>query len=281
MNVSTGVEELKAVRSRLPSDVGFVPTMGFLHEGHLSLVRRCLEENAAAVVSLFVNPAQFGPGEDYASYPRDAARDLALLEAEGVDLVFVPTEEALYGPNHRTWVDQPGLTDRLEGAARPGHFRGVLTVVLKLLHLAEPRRLYLGQKDAQQAVVLRRMVHDLNLPVEVIVGPTVREADGLAMSSRNSYLAPAERAAAPALFRALSAGRAVWERGERDAEGVRQAVRKVLAEEPLIAVDYVSVADAGSLDELSRIDRPALASLAVSIGTTRLIDNVLLGEETL
>ena len=258
--------------------LGLVPTMGALHEGHLALVRRAREENATVAASIFVNPTQFGAGEDLASYPRDMERDLALLEAEGVDLVYAPTPEEVYPPGFDTWVEPGALAERLEGAARPGHFRGVATVVTKLLNVVAPDRAYFGQKDGQQLAVIRQLARDLNLGVEIVGVPTVRDADGLALSSRNAYLTPEQRAAAPVIYRALSGARDLWLNGERNAETLRLAVRSILEAEPLIEdVDYVSVADPYSLVESERLDGPAMVSTAVRMGNTRLIDNVVVG----
>jgi pantoate--beta-alanine ligase len=273
MKVLTTVAEMRAARAAV-GDLGLVPTMGFLHVGHLSLVARAQSECPAVAASIFVNPTQFAPNEDLARYPRDLPRDLGLLEAAGVDLVFAPEPAEMYPPGFNATIEIGGVTDVLEGAVRPGHFAGVATVVAKLFNIVQPTRAYFGQKDAQQSVVIRKLVRDLNMPVEMVVAPTVREADGLALSSRNSYLTPAERAAAPAIYRALSAARARFEAGERDAEVLRQAMRVGLAG---FAIDYVSVADADTLSELDRIERPALASLAARLGSTRLIDNILLG----
>jgi pantoate--beta-alanine ligase len=276
MQVVTTVQELRAARRQMSGPVGLVPTMGYLHEGHLSLVRRARAENAQVVVTIFVNPTQFGPHEDFARYPRDVPRDLAMLEREGTDLVFVPPVEEMYPSGFRTYVNVEEITSRLEGAARPGHFRGVATVVCKLFNLVQPQRAYFGQKDAQQLVVIRRMARDLDFDLEIIPCPTVREPDGLAMSSRNVYLSPAERQAATVLYRALMAAQARYQAGERDAEALRQTMREVLAAEPRARVDYVSVAEPETLTELTRVSGTALASLAVYIGATRLIDNVLL-----
>ncbi|SNB74053.1 pantoate--beta-alanine ligase [Thermoflexus hugenholtzii] len=276
MRVVHTIAEARAVRRALPGTWGFVPTMGYLHEGHLSLVRRARAENDRVAVSIFVNPTQFGPHEDYARYPRDLERDLRLLEPLGVDLVFVPSVEEMYPPGFQTWVIVEEVSRPLEGASRPGHFRGVATVVAKLFNILQPDRAYFGQKDAQQTVVIRRMVQDLNIPVEIVICPTVREPDGLAMSSRNTYLNPEERRAATVLFRALQAAKARYEAGERDAEGLREAMREVIRAEPLARIDYVSVADPETLQELERVEGPALLSLAVYIGTTRLIDNIML-----
>ena len=276
MRLIETVAEFREARAGL-GELGLVPTMGYLHEGHLSLVARARAECAAVAASIFVNPMQFGPNEDLARYPRDLPRDLGLLEAAGVDLVFAPQPSEVYPPGFDTVIEVRGVTDMLEGAVRPGHFAGVATVVAKLFNIVQPTRAYFGQKDAQQSVVIRKLVRDLNLPVEVVVAPTVREPDGLALSSRNSYLTPDERAAAPAIYRALRAAHARFEAGERDAEALRDAMRAVIAAEPLMRIDYVSVADAGSLRELTRVEGRALASMAVRLGATRLIDNLPLG----
>jgi len=252
-----------------------VPTMGALHEGHLSLVQRARADDDTVVVSIFVNPAQFGPSEDYARYPRDPDRDLALLRDVGTDLVFMPPVEEIYPQGFDTYVEVGKLAQVLEGASRPGHFRGVATVVAKLFNIVQPHRAYFGQKDAQQLAVIRRLTRDLGLPVEVVGLPTVREPDGLAMSSRNAFLSPEERKAALVLYRSLEAAQELWRSGVRDASLIRQRMGEVLAGEPLARVDYVSVADAETLEELETVDRPALVSLAVRIGKTRLIDNIL------
>lgn len=277
MRVLHTIAEARAAREGL-GVVGLVPTMGFLHDGHLSLVERARAECAAVVATIFVNPTQFGPNEDLGRYPRDLPRDLALLEAAGVDLVFAPEPPEIYPEGFATSIQVGGVTDVLEGASRPGHFAGVATVVAKLFNIVRPTRAYFGQKDAQQCVVIRKLVRDLDLPVEVIVTPTVREPDGLALSSRNSYLTPAERAAAPAIFRALSAARVMFEGGERDAETLRQRMTAIIAAEPSMRVDYVSVADPLTLKELVTVDEAALASMAVRLGSTRLIDNLVLDE---
>lgn len=277
MQIAKKIAEMKALRKRSQSPVGFVPTMGYLHDGHLELVRRARAENPTVVVSIFVNPTQFGPAEDLDRYPRDIPRDLALLEKEGADIVFMPSSEEMYPPGFSSWVVVEKVTERLEGRSRPGHFRGVATVVNKLFNIVEPARAYFGQKDAQQVVVIKKMVSDLNMNVEIIVVPTVRESDGLAMSSRNIYLNPQERQAATVLFRALSLAESLWREGERDAEAIREAMVSLIKEEPLAEIDYVSIAHPETLEELVRIDGPALASLAVRIGKTRLIDNIVLG----
>jgi pantoate--beta-alanine ligase len=258
--------------------VGFVPTMGALHEGHLSLVRAARVENDHVFVSIFVNPAQFGPDEDYKAYPRDTERDLRLLESEGVDYVFLPEVWEVYPPDFETAVEVGSVAAPLEGAARPGHFRGVATVVLKLFNIVQPERAYFGKKDAQQLAVIQKMVRDLNVHVEICAQPTVREDDGLAMSSRNAYLSAEERRAAAVLHEALTLAQEMWIRGTRDAGHFRRRLREAIESEDLAAIDYVSVADPQTLAELERIQGPALVSLAVRIGRTRLIDNVTLGE---
>jgi pantoate--beta-alanine ligase len=272
MQVLKTVAAFRAARATL-GELGLVPTMGFLHAGHLSLVERARTENPAVAASIFVNPTQFGPNEDLARYPRDLPRDLDLLDAAGVDLVFAPDPGEIYPPGFDLSIQVGGVTDVLEGAVRPGHFAGVATVVAKLFNIVQPTRAYFGQKDAQQSVVIRKLVRDLDMPVEIIVAPTVREADGLALSSRNSYLTPEERAVAPALFQALSAAKARFDAGERDAEVLRSAMRAALAT-PELRIDYVSVADAESLRELQSVEGSALASLAIRLGATRLIDNL-------
>jgi pantoate--beta-alanine ligase len=276
MQTATTLPELHADRAKLPGPVGLVPTMGYLHEGHLSLARRAKADNAAAVATIFVNPAQFGPGEDLASYPRDLENDLAGLESAGIDLVWTPTAEVMYPQGYQTTITVAEVTKQLEGEHRPGHFEGVATVVAKLFNAVRPDRAYFGQKDAQQVVVIRRMVKDLNMPVEIVVCPTVREDDGLAMSSRNSYLSAAQRAAAPVLYRALSVARSAFEDGQRDGEALRKLMREEVEEEPLAEVQYVSCADPETLEELRRIGDDMLLSMAVFVGKTRLIDNFLL-----
>jgi pantoate--beta-alanine ligase len=261
------------------AEVGLVPTMGYLHEGHLSLVRRAAEENPCVAASVFVNPTQFGPDEDLAAYPRDLPRDVALLAEAGCQLVFAPEPGEVYLPGHQAWVEPGHVAQPLEGAHRPGHFRGVATVVLKLFGIVEPTRAYFGRKDAQQLAVINTMVRDLNVPVRIVACPTVREPDGLAMSSRNTYLDTAEREAATVLHRALGAARDAWEAGERDAGRLRRIMRDVLASEPLARPDYVSVADPDTLAELEVVTGEVLLSMAVRIGKTRLIDNVVVGRD--
>ncbi|MDE3095333.1 MAG: pantoate--beta-alanine ligase [Chloroflexota bacterium] len=279
MRVFRTVAEVRSWRRQLAGDLGLVPTMGYLHEGHLSLVRAARAADAHVAVSIFVNPTQFAPGEDLARYPRDEARDLALLEAERADAVFAPSVAEMYPPGYSTWVEVEGLTARLEGASRPAHFRGVTTVVAKLLEIVRPRRAYFGQKDAQQLAVVRRMVRDLDIDVEIVGLPIVREADGLALSSRNVYLQGDDRQAALVLSHALALARRMSDDGVRDANAIRAEMEALIRAEPRASVDYVSIADPDTLDELETIDRPALASLAVRIGGTRLIDNSILGAE--
>ncbi|MBI2164852.1 MAG: pantoate--beta-alanine ligase [Chloroflexi bacterium] len=277
MQVLDSIQTLREALGRARRPLGLVPTMGYLHEGHLSLVRRARAESATAAVSIFVNPTQFGPQEDLTTYPRDLSRDLALLEKEGVDIVFAPSLEEIYPRGFDTWVHVDLLARRLEGEARPGHFRGVCTVVLKLFYLFRPERAYFGQKDAQQALVVQRMARDLNTGTEVVVCPTLREPDGLAMSSRNVYLDHHQRRAATVLYRSLCLAQEMLRRGERDADKIRTAMMALLQSEPLVSkVEYVSIADKETLKELEHIGGPALVSLAVRIGRTRLIDNVTL-----
>ncbi|HEX2350997.1 MAG TPA: pantoate--beta-alanine ligase [Ktedonobacterales bacterium] len=283
MRLLTTLDELRDARvewRRAGAAIGLLPTMGYLHEGHLSHARAARAENDIVVASVFVNPAQFGPNEDLARYPRDLPRDTALLEGAGVDAIFAPTAEAMYPDGFNTWVEPSGpLTEQLEAAHRPGHFRGVATVVTKLFTLVAPTRAYFGQKDAQQVAVVRRLIADLNLPVELRVGPIIREPDGLAMSSRNVYLTGANRAAATALSRALSAGRTAWESAGLGAGAVdeaRAAMRAVIAAEPLATLDYAEVCDPDTCLPLVTIQAPALLAIAARIGATRLIDNYLL-----
>ena len=277
MQVINTIAEMRKLRRQLSEPVGFVPTMGYFHEGHLSLVRQARKENPTVVVSIFVNPTQFGPGEDFQDYPRDLNHDLELLEREKVDIVFVPSEEEMYPRDFNSWVDVEKVTERLEGASRPGHFRGVATICAKLFNIIQPTRAYFGQKDAQQAIVIKKMVADLNMNLEIVVVPTVRESNGLAMSSRNTYLNPEERQAATVLFKALSLARELWHGGEKDADKIRHQMTSLIQKEPLAKIDYVSIADAETMEELKEIDRPAIVFLAIRIGKTRLIDNVILG----
>ena len=279
MELFTTVRQMVQAREAAPRPLGLVPTMGYLHAGHLALVKRAREESAAVVVSIFVNPTQFGPTEDLATYPRDMERDLALLEQEQADIVFAPSVEEMYPAGYSTYVDVEGITSRLEGEQRPEHFRGVATVVTKLFTIVRPDRSYFGQKDGQQLVVVRRLAQDLNLCTEVVAVPTVREPDGLALSSRNAYLSERERKAASVLSHALRRVEELWRGGERDGEALRGKMRGTVQAEPLAELDYVSVADVVTLEEMSTVDRDAMASLAVRIGRARLIDNIQLGGE--
>ncbi len=278
MKVLTTIEEFRQAKAALPGRRwGLVPTMGFLHAGHLSLVKRAKAENDHVAVSIFVNPTQFGPNEDLAAYPRDLDRDLSLLAPLGVDLVFNPSPDVMYPPNYQTYVTVEEVTKYLEGASRPGHFRGVATVVAKLFNIVGAERAYFGQKDAQQTIVIKRMVADLNMPIEIIICPTQREADGLALSSRNTYLDAEHRRAAPVLYRALNAAKDAFDRSERDGERLRTIMRETIAAEPLAKLDYVSAADAVTLRETATVDEAhgLLLSMAVRVGKPRLIDNFL------
>jgi len=276
MIVST-LEELRSARPLLDGKLGLVPTMGYLHEGHLSLVRRAKEECDRVAVSIFVNPTQFGPTEDLSKYPRDLERDLHMLEEAGADLVWTPTPEVMYPAGYQTWVEVEEVTKPLEGARRPGHFRGVTTVVTKLFNAVQPAKAYFGQKDAQQAAVIRQMTADLDFPIEIVVCPIVREPDGLAMSSRNVYLDAGQRKGATILYRSLMAAREEYEKGERRAEKLRQKVKEAVESEPLAQLQYVSCADYVTLQELDKVTGKALLSMAVFFGKTRLIDNFVLG----
>ena len=268
--------ELREALAEAPRPVGLVTTMGWLHEGHRALMRRARDENATTVATIFVNPRQFNEASDYTRYPRDEAHDIAICESEGVDIVFAPGVEEIYPPGFDTSVSVGAVSQPLEGAARPGHFDGVATVVAILFDLVGADRAYFGQKDAQQVMVIRQMARDLAIGTEVVTCPTVREPDGLALSSRNVHLSPKQRAAATVLRRALLAARDAWASGERSGDALRDTMRDVLATEPLADADYVSVADMGTLEELETVDRPALASMAVRFGETRLIDNEIL-----
>jgi len=277
MQIITTTAEFRAVRASVQGALGLVPTMGYLHEGHLSIVEHALSDNAQVAVSIFVNPTQFGPQEDFTRYPRDTDRDLALLRRAGVQWVFMPAVEEMYPEGFQTYVEVMGVSQGLEGERRPGHFRGVATVVTKLFNITQPDRAYFGQKDAQQVAVIRRMVADLAMPLEIVVVPTMRAEDGLALSSRNTYLSDEQRIAAPVVYRALMAAQARYSTGDRDPNHLREAMLTTLSVEPLAEVDYVSAADANSLEELTAPStRPILLSLAVRFGRTRLIDNLVL-----
>ena len=276
MQTVLSLADLRSARLSFSGTVGLVPTMGYLHEGHLALIRRAREECDRVFVSIFVNPTQFGPKEDLSRYPRDLERDFRLIEPF-TDVVWTPSAETMYPKGYQTWVEVEAVTRPLEGAMRPGHFRGVTTVVAKLFNAVQPHKAYFGQKDAQQVAVIRQMVRDLNFPLEVVVCPTTREPDGLAMSSRNVYLDADQRRAATVLFRSLSAAKEIYEAGERNAEVIRGKMKEVLAGEPLAEAQYVSCADYDTLEELDELKGKALLSMAVFIGKTRLIDNFVLG----
>ena len=278
MEVHATIQAFRQARRRLKGDLGLVPTMGYLHEGHLSLVRAAKSANDHVAATIFVNPTQFGPNEDLSSYPRDMDRDLALLQAEGVGLVFTPTPEEVYPPGFDSSIDPGRVAEPLEGAHRPGHFRGVATVVAKLFNIVQPTRAYFGQKDAQQVAVIKRMARDLDFPVEIVTVPTVREPDGLAMSSRNIYLTDDERRAALCLSRGLADAASAWSNGQRDAKALKAAVRDAVDREPLLQLEYVSLANAETMVELTgTVTGPALLSLAARASKARLIDNVVLG----
>jgi pantoate--beta-alanine ligase len=276
MRTVIDLPDLRSTRLSFGGTVGLVPTMGYLHEGHLALIRRAREDCDHVVVTIFVNPTQFGSKEDLSRYPRDLERDSGLIEAY-TDLLWTPATEMMYPQGYQTWVEVEVMSRPLEGAMRPGHFRGVTTVVAKLFNAVQPHKAYFGQKDAQQAAVLRQMVRDLNFPIEMVICPTAREPDGLAMSSRNVYLDPEQRKAATVLFRALSTAKELYEAGERNAEKIRGKMKEVLASEALAEPQYVSCADYDTLEELDEIRGKALLSMAVYFGKTRLIDNFVVG----
>jgi len=277
VQIARTIADMKKLRRECTGSVGLVPTMGFLHEGHLALVKQARSENPVAVATIFVNPTQFGPGEDFKSYPRDLDRDLALLEKVRTDIVFIPSDKEIYPGGYNTWVEVRGITAKLEGKSRPTHFQGVTTVCNRLFNIIEPDRAYFGQKDAQQAIVIQRMVADLNMNLDIVVCPTVRESDGLAMSSRNTYLTREERPSAVALYRSLCLARDLYEKGERDAAAIKQAMNSLITAEPAAKLDYISIVDIASLDEVDIIRGRVLISLAVRLGKPRLIDNILLG----
>ena len=278
MKIYHTIAEYRAFRRSVTVSLGIVPTMGYLHEGHMSLVRRARTENGVCAAWIFVNPMQFAPKEDFTRYPRDEARDIAMLEQEGVDALFLPDVSEVYPPGFSTHVEVGRVTERLEGEMRPGHFRGVATVVNKFFNIMQPTRAYFGQKDAQQVVVIKKIVRDLNMDIEIVVCPTVREPDGLAMSSRNVYLNPLERDSALILYRSLMLGKQRLQEGQRDAKAIKAEMLRLLKSETLAQVDYVSIADTETMEELTMIRDKALVSLAVHIGPTRLIDNMILGE---
>lgn len=274
------VKTKKELRDLLKSErqkgktIGLVPTMGYLHEGHLSLMRKANEENDLVVISVFVNPTQFGEGEDYGTYPRDLEKDTKLAQSVGVDLLFAPDTHEMYEENNITFVDMAGLTNTLCGASRPGHFRGVMTVVTKLFNIVNPDRAYFGQKDAQQVAVLKKMVKDLDFDLEIVEMPIVREVDGLAMSSRNTYLSSEGRKAALKISQALFDAREQIKDGEKDAKGIQEQIIEKLSSHPLVRIDYVEVVNASTLESIEEVRGNVLAAVAVKIGSTRLIDNI-------
>lgn len=279
MRVIKSKDELRKaleVERQKGKTIGFVPTMGYLHRGHLSLMEKAREENDVVVASIFVNPIQFGQGEDYDAYPRDLPRDTELARSAGVDFLFAPEAEEMYPGNNLTFVDMNGLTDVLCGASRPGHFRGVMTVVTKLFNIVKPHRAYFGQKDAQQVLVVKKMVEDLDMDVEIVEMPIVREEDGLAMSSRNSYLSPEERKSATVLSRSLFDARERIFQGERSGKSIREMIINRISSQICTKIDYVEVVNGETLEPLENIEGNVLIAVAVKIGRTRLIDNVKL-----
>lgn len=282
MKIIGTIEEMRSRNRQArcgPVRLGLVPTMGALHQGHLLLIRAARSKSEVVAASIFVNPTQFGPSEDFAKYPRNLEADCALLEREGVDLVFVPTVEEMYPPGAITWVTVEGMSERLCGRSRPGHFRGVTTVVAKLFHIVEPDFAFFGQKDAAQVAIIRRMVRDLNLPVGIEVCPIVRENDGLALSSRNAYLDPQERKSALVLYRSLLAAQELFDRGERNSTELIAAGKREVAREPAVQLDYFEVVDPDTLELIPVIARRTLVAVAACVGNTRLIDNILLTPE--
>ncbi len=275
MNILTSIDAMRATRQK-SRRLGFVPTMGALHEGHLALVRAAKAQSDVVAASIFVNPLQFGPREDLSKYPRTFERDCELLEKEGVELLFAPTIEEMYPEKAITYVNVESLSERLDGKSRPGHFRGVTTVVSKLFHIVEPDLVFLGQKDAAQVAIIRRMVLDLNLPVEIVVCPIVREPDGLAMSSRNAYLDAQQRKSALVVYRSLLYVQNLSQQGERNAGTLIKAGIRAFGEEPSVRLDYFEMVNPETLDPIEEITRGTLAAVAAYVGTTRLIDNILL-----
>ena len=279
MDVISTVSAMMKARDSAERPLGLVPTMGYLHQGHMTLVEQARNDNKSVVASVFVNPTQFGPGEDLDGYPRDFERDVAMLAGQGVDIVFAPGPDQMYPNVYSTYVDVGEMGERLEGKHRPGHFRGVVTVVTKLLTIVRPDRAYFGQKDGQQTLVIKRLNRDLNLGAEIVVMPTVREPDGLAMSSRNVYLTPRQRCNAAVLYKALCRARDMWRNGETDAGVLRGEMERVIDEGSPANVDYVSIAALDTLEEMGSVTAPAMASVAAWFGKARLIDNVILEEE--
>lgn len=282
MEIVNRIQRMKEIIKDIKKEnktIGFVPTMGCLHQGHLSLVREARRMSDYVIVSIFVNPKQFGPNEDYEKYPRDITKDAELLSQENVDYIFYPSVEEMYPENYKTYVIVEDLSDKLCGKTRPGHFRGVTTIVLKLLNIIQPNFAYFGQKDAQQTVIIKRMIKDLNLDTELIILPIVREPDGLAMSSRNLYLNPEERRAATILFKSLQKAKEVIKEGEKKSNKIIEEMKKIITTEPLAKIDYIEIVDLENLSPLKFINKTALIALAVYIGETRLIDNIIVREE--
>lgn len=277
MEIARSIKEMQAQRKKYTGSVGLVPTMGYLHAGHLQLIRTTKKENAFAVVSIFVNPTQFAPNEDFKAYPRDLERDLALLEGVSTDCVFIPEDSDMYPQAYNTWVNVQGITQYLEGRSRPTHFQGVTTVCNKLFNIVQADKAYFGQKDAQQALVIQKMVSELNMPLEIIVCPTVRENDGLAMSSRNTYLRPEERPTANILYKSLILARDLHAKGERDAAKIKASMTGLINTVPGAHIDYISISDIDTLTDVEKITGKTLISMAVRIGKPRLIDNIILG----
>lgn len=276
MKIARSIQEMKSLRKQCQGTVGFVPTMGYLHDGHLQLVRNAKKENPVAVASIFVNPTQFAPNEDFKAYPRNLERDCQMLESVGTDIVFVPSDTDMYPAGYDTWVNVQGITQYLEGRSRPTHFRGVTTVCNKLFNIVQPDRAYFGQKDAQQALVIQKMVRELDMNLEIIVCPTVREHDGLAMSSRNTYLTPQERPTANVLYRSLMLAQDMHQKGERDAGKIKAAMTELISTVPGANIDYISISDIDTLAEVEKVSGRVLVSMAVRIGKPRLIDNIIL-----
>jgi pantoate--beta-alanine ligase len=276
MIVIETIPDMTYLRLNVKEPVGFVPTMGYLHEGHMSLIRKARAENRTVIASIYVNPTQFGPKEDLSKYPRDLPRDLALLDKEGTDVVFFPSDKVMYPDGYDTWVTVENLTKPLEGDSRPTHFRGVTTVVAKLFNIIRPTNAYFGQKDAQQALVIKKMAGDLNMNLKIIGCPTIREPDGLAMSSRNVYLSAEQRKAAPVLYQSLQVAKKLFTSGEKDAATILAKMTLMIQKEPQANIDYISISDTETLAELKTIDQSALVSMAVRFGKTRLIDNIIL-----
>jgi len=282
MEIVNRIQRMKEIIKDIKKDnktIGFVPTMGCLHQGHLSLVREARRMSDYAIVSIFVNPKQFGPNEDYEKYPRNITKDAEILSQENVDYVFYPAVEEMYPENYRTYVIVEDLSDKLCGRSRPGHFKGVATIVLKLLNIIQPNFAFFGQKDAQQSIIIKKMIRDLNLDTEIIILPIVREPDGLAMSSRNLYLNPEERKAATVLFKSLQAANELIKDGEKKANKIIEKIKKIISNEPLAKIDYVEIVDLENLNPLKSLDKTALIAIAVYIGETRLIDNIIVREE--